>query len=327
MTAPAAHRPAATSGQCNSNSTSNNDSDIERRDDVEGADVEYQVAVSPGVYHRYDPRSAEVPVVFDVSRSGREYPAEFRSPMAFTELHDNVSMYMDEFYFPAPDYGATLLYACFPHMFIDANRHPNDIDPSVLDGEWPVPLQQSGAGRRGLGLIKTTSRYANPVQERKLTVAEVTERIERYHEPYHRELSRVIREKRARHGIAVQLSCHCMSAVGMPTHPDPGEERADFCIGDMNGKTSSPEYTDLLVSLFKDAGYSVTVNTPYDGGILMSRNADPANNVHSLMIEINKKLFMDIDTFRKTPGALTTRQTVEDVIRELCNYVGHKAGR
>ena len=289
--------------------------------------MEYQAALMPGVYQRFEPRAPEVPVVFDVSRSGREYPAAFRSPMAFSELHDNVSMYMDEYYFRAPDYGATLLCATFPHMFIDANRAPNDIDPAVIDGEWPVPMQQSGAGKRGLGLIKTTSRYGNPVQEHPLSVAEITERITRYHEPYHRELSRVIREKRAKFGIAVQLSCHCMSAVGFDTHPDAGQERADFCIGDMDGTTSSLEYTDLVVSLFKEQGYSVSINTPYNGGILMSRNADPANNVHSLMIETNKRLFIDINTFKETPTAFATRQAIEEVVRKLCNYVGYKAGK
>lgn len=287
--------------------------------------MEYLAAVRPGVYQRYDPRGSEAPVVFDVSRSGREYPANFRSPMAFSELHDNVSMYMDEYYFPAPDYGATLLYASFPHMYIDANRAPDDIDPTVIDGEWPLALHQSGAGKRGLGLIKTTSRYGNPVQERPLPVAEIEGRITDYWNPYHRELSRVILEKRAKFGLAVQISCHCMSAVGMPTHPDPGEERADFCIGDMDGMTASAEYRDLLVGGFKDAGYSVSVNKPYNGGVLMSRNADPANNIHSLMIETNKRLFMDINTFKENSQAFATRQVIEDVIRKLCAYVRQAA--
>ena len=96
--------------------------------------VERTVAVNPGVYHRYDPRAAESPVVFDVSRSGREYPPEFRSPLSFSELNDNVSMYMEEFYSSAPDRGATLLLACFPNTFIDPNRETTDIDPEVL--EW-----------------------------------------------------------------------------------------------------------------------------------------------------------------------------------------------
>lgn len=289
--------------------------------------MEYQVAVMPGVYQRYDPRATETPVVVDVSRSGRDYPSAFRSPLSFSELHDNVSMYMDDFYFCAPEYGATLLIASFPHTFIDANRELTDVDPDLIDGDWPVPLRQSGAGTRGLGLIKRTSRYGTPLQEHKLTYDEICARIEGYWEPYHRELNRIVRSKVSTFGVAVQVSCHCMSAVGLPTHPDPGQERADFCIGDMDGTTAAREYTDLLVEVFRSCNYSVSVNEPYTGGILMSRNADPKRNIHSLMIEINKRLFMSIDTFKLTPGALEVRLTVEEAIRKLCDYANAQGSR
>jgi N-formylglutamate deformylase len=92
----------------------------------------------------------------------------------------------------------------------------------------------------------------------------------------------------------------------------------------MSGRTSSSEYTDLLVSTIKDDGYSVSVNTPYDGGILMSNNSDPENNVHSLMIEINKRLFMDIKTFKLTDGALPTRLMVEKIMDRVCRHVAQQ---
>lgn len=274
--------------------------------------------VEPGVFTRFDPRATPVPVVFDVSRSGREYPPDFRSPLSFTEVHDNASVYMDDFYSVAPDYGAALLVASFPNTYIDANRPTNDVDPEVVDGEWPGGIQQTGAGSRGLGLIKTKSRYGHPFQEHPLSVADIQRRIDQYWTPYHTELGRIIRDTRERHGLTVQVSCHCMSAVGMPTHPDPGEPRADFCIGDMNGTTADPKYTDFLVSQLKAEGYSVTVNHPYNGGVLMSRYADPANGIHSLMIEINKKRFMDIETFKLNDGAPKIRETVERLVGAIC---------
>ena len=40
-------------------------------------------------------------------------------------------------------------------------------------------------------------------------------------------------------GRLTQISCHCMSAVGAPTHPDAGKARADFCVSDLMGKTAS----------------------------------------------------------------------------------------
>src|SRR5579872_1125652 len=179
--------------------------------------------VEPGVFQRFDPAGDPAPVLIDVSRSGREYPHDFRSPIPFTTLHDNVSMYVEELCGDAPGAGATLLYACFPNTYIDTNRSAADVDETLIEGKWPGPIKQSDFTERGLGLLKRLSRYGEPMQERKLTVAELQARLANFHEPYHQELGRILSELRKRHGAAFQVSCHCMSAIGAPTHADPGK--------------------------------------------------------------------------------------------------------
>ena len=111
-----------------------------------------KIDVKPGIFLRYDPAVTAVPVLVDVSRSGREYPHDFRSPIPFTDLHDNISMYVEELTAAAPDLGATLLYACFPNTYIDTNRSAADIDESMIEGKWPGPIKQSDFTERGLGL-------------------------------------------------------------------------------------------------------------------------------------------------------------------------------
>jgi N-formylglutamate amidohydrolase len=269
-----------------------------------------------GVYHRFDPVSRPLPVVVDVSRSGREYPEEFRSMVPFTVLHDNVSMYVDQIWGEAPTVGATMLYAAFPSFWIDSNRAETDIDADLIDGEWPVPLNPT-VSLRGLGLLKSKSRYGEPVHERKLKVSEVMERLDHYHRPYHAELARLIAEQKARFGFVYHLSCHCMSAVGAPTHPDAGQQRADFCLGNLDGKSSSREFIEWVKSLIEAKGYSCSLNFPYTGGEINARYGDPVNGVESIMVEINKKLFMDTKTFRKTEGFAKVQADVSDVLAQV----------
>lgn len=270
--------------------------------------------IDPGIFLRHDPDLSPVPVVVDVSRSGRDYPPEFRSPIPFTTLHDNVSMYVEELWGAAPSLGATLLFCSFPNTFIDVNRTVKDLDPEVIDGSWPTPLDPSPIAIRGLGLIKTKSRYGEPLQEKKLTVAEIQERLAKYYDPYHHELRRLIDERHRQFGIVRQLSCHCMSAAGAPTHADPGAERADFCIGDVHGTTSSPDFVNFLVDRLRGYGYSVTINDPYFGYELNTRYGAPKAGIDSVMIEINKKLFMDTKTFRKTAGFAGLKANLDDLI-------------
>lgn len=281
--------------------------------------------VRRGVFYRDDPCGASAPIVVDVSRSGREYPTDFRSPVPLTAVHDNISMFVDEIFSATPDIGGTLLYACFPNMYIDTNRSARDIDPSLIDGVWPGPIEKSDFTERGLGLLKRLSRYGEPFQERKLTVAEVQERLARFHEPYHLELARVIRETQKRHGRSVQLSCHCMSAVGAPTHADPGQTRADFNLGDCHGTTASAETMDFLVQTLKDLGHTVSVNFPYYGGELIRRHSKPSEGIEGIFVEVNKGMFIDTKTFRKTNGFDAVQRSATSMLKSLAEFMKSKS--
>jgi N-formylglutamate deformylase len=281
----------------------------------------------PGLFLRYEPVRKPVPLLVDVSRSGREYPKEYRSPLPFTTVHDNVSMYVEDLWAGAPEAGATLLYCSFPNTWVDVNRNELDMDPAVVDGAWPVELKPTPRTIEGLGLIKTRSRYGEPFQERKLTVAEIEERLESYYRPYHAELKRLVDDLHGRFGVLRQISCHCMSAVGAPTHPDAGQPRADFCVSDLKGRTASKEAMALVVDTLKSFGYSVSVNTPYIGNELIARHGDPARGIDSIQVEINKKLFMDTKTFRATPGLAKVRGDLDRLLAVLARDGVERARR
>jgi N-formylglutamate amidohydrolase len=275
------------------------------------------IHAEPGLFLRHEPLTGAVPLLVDVSRSGREYPKEYRSPLPFTTVHDNVSMYVEDLWSGAPRIGATLLYCCFPNTWIDVNRSELDMDPAVVDGEWPVKLEPTARTLEGLGLIKTKARYGEPFQERKLTVAEIEERLDRYYRPYHAELARIAAGLHARFGRLTQISCHCMSALGAPTHPDAGKPRADFCVSDLEGRTASKSAMSLVVDTLRSHGYSVSVNAPYIGNELIRRIGEPARGIDSIQVEINKKLFMDTATFRPTAGLARVRSDLDKLLATL----------
>lgn len=273
----------------------------------------------PGLFLRYEPTTEPVPLLVDVSRSGREYPPHYRSPLPFTTVHDNVSMYVEDLWAGAPEFGATLLYCCFPNTWIDVNRNEADMDPAVVDGEWPKPLAPSVRTLEGLGLIKSRSRYGEAFQERRLTIAEIEDRLDRYYRPYHAELKRLVQALHARFGKLRQISCHCMSSVGAPTHPDAGKARADFCVSDLKGRTASRESLALVVDTLRSYGYSVTVNEPYVGNELLARHGDPVNGIDAIQVEINKKLFMDVKTFRRTAGFDSLKQDLDRLLKVIAD--------
>jgi N-formylglutamate amidohydrolase len=283
------------------------------------------IFVQPGLFLRFEPTAATVPLLVDVSRSGREYPPEYRTPLPFTTVHDNVSMYVDELWAGAPSCGATLLYCSFPNTWIDVNRAESDLDPAVIDGQWPKPLTPTPRTLEGLGLIKTKSRYGEAFQERSLRVPEIEARLDGYYRPYHAQLKALVDSLYNRFGVVRQISCHCMSATGAPTHPDAGKPRADFCISDRNGKTASQESMALVVDTLRSYGYRVAVNDPYIGNELIARHGDPVRGIDSIQVEINKKLFMDVNTFRRTEGFAALKRDIDRLLAVIAHDTMQRA--
>ena len=275
------------------------------------------VHVERGLYIRYDPVGDPAPLFVDVSKSGTDYPKEFRTMVPFTTLHDNVSMHVEDIFGDAPRYGAAMLYCCYATAYVDCNRNELDIDPAIVDGVWPEPLQPTPRTLLGHGLIKTKSRYGEPVYDRKLTVAEITERLNRYHRPYHREMRRIVDDLYARFGLVRHISGHCMSATGAPTHMDAGKPRADFCVCNRNGVTASAKFMELVVETLRSYGYRVSVNDPYPGNELIRRYGDPARGIESIHFEINKKLYMDTSTFGRTEGCARVKADVNRLLQAV----------
>jgi N-formylglutamate amidohydrolase len=69
------------------------------------------------------------------------------------------------------------------------------------------------------------------------------------------------------------------------------------------------------------------MNFPYNGGELNARFGDPKNGVESIMVEINKKRFMDVKTFKKTAGFDRLRTDVTKLLGAVIEYSLGKATR
>jgi N-formylglutamate deformylase len=66
------------------------------------------------------------------------------------------------------------------------------------------------------------------------------------------------------------------------------------------------------------------MNFPYNGGELNARFGEPGK-VESIMVEINKKLFMDTKTFKKTAGFERIKADATKVLGAVIQYSLKKA--
>ena len=273
-----------------------------------------------GVLERFDPGGAFAPVVFDSPHSGSIYPEDFGYTIEKIYLRQTEDAFVDELFADAPAHGATLLRALFPRSYVDANRAPDDIDPALLDGEWPYNARPGEKAKLGIGLIPTRE-PGGVVYDRTLSVEEALRRLDDFYWPYHRELERALDRAQLRGGAFWHVNCHSMPAVSTNVSPEgPGVPRPDFCLGTRDGTTCDSGFTDCVVKCLEGMGYTVTVDDPYKGVELVRRYSDPLRGRHSLQIEINRRLYMDEAHIAKSPRFDAFRADIARLVASICEY-------
>ncbi|MDO8418909.1 MAG: N-formylglutamate amidohydrolase [Rubrivivax sp.] len=251
----------------------------------------------------HGPAWPQQPLVLDSPHSGSVMPPDFGSARTETELREGEDSFIDELYHPATARGVPLLAALFPRTYLDPNRHAGDIDPELLAEPWPYPLVPSEKARIGKALVWRTMDADKPIYERRLSVAELRARIDRYHRPYHDTLRGLLDQAHARFGAVWHINCHSMGPnTSVLIEGVDGRPRADIVLGDRDGTTCAPEFTAFVREVLAGHGYSVQVNDPFKGVELVRAYADPAAGRHSLQLEVNKRLYMDPATLRKHEG-------------------------
>jgi N-formylglutamate deformylase len=258
------------------------------------------------------------PLVLDSPHSGHDFPADFGALVTEAELRESEDCYVDELYAAAHEFGVPLLAATSPRTYLDPNRNAGDVDLDLIDGPWPWEYRPSGKARIGKSLIWRTLEDGRPIYGKKLAPETVRRRIDRVHAPYHRALQEMLEATFRKHGKVYHINCHSMRSVaGKQSEDGAGSVRPDFVIGDRDGTSCEPRFTELVRATLAGMGYRVTVNDPYKGVELIRAYSEPKAGRHSLQIEINKRLYMDERTLQKHAGFSALQKDLGELLRVL----------
>ena len=262
------------------------------------------------------------PLVLDSPHSGVNYPEDFRSRLALRVLRRAEDTHVEKLYDFAPALGAAWIEALFPRSYLDANRNTTELDVTLVEGGWDQPVESDPASlakvRLGKGLIWRLTDEGEPLYDRKLTAAEVRDRIARCWVPYHRAVAQAIAAAHARHGYSIHLNCHSMPALSSAYSTDyPGLAHADFVVGDRDGSTAAPALSRRICEVLRGFGYSVEYNHPYKGVELVRRYGDPLAQRHSIQVEINRRLYMNEETLEPHAGFAPLQAHLRRLVQEL----------
>lgn len=172
---------------------------------------------------------------------------------------------------------------------------------------------------RGMGVFYTHTHDRKPLR-RVLSEEEREELLATYYRPHHLLLQQRVDEALGSTGRALVIDCHSFPSERLPYEIGGDGPRAEICIGTDSFHTPT-NLCDAAVKGFADAGFSVTIDTPFAGALTPLKHYGKDHRVKAIMIEVRRDLYMDEHTGARGERFEEIRADVKRVI-ELLESIG-----
>ena len=244
-----------------------------------------------------------IPVVANIPHSSVCIPPGCRSSLLLSEeelveeQRAIVDWHTEELYRPIVQAGGTALVSRVSRLVVDTERFDDD--------------SREAMALRGMGVIyeRTT--------ERKLlrhppSSVERMRLLEAYYRPYHRALTALCRGVIDKFGYCLLLDCHSFPESALPYEADRSLFRPDMCLG-TDARHSPEELVRMMEEVSARFGWSCARNTPFAGTVVpLELYGD--ERLAAIMIEYNRRLYMDETTTERTVGFVSAQRWLVEVL-------------
>jgi N-formylglutamate deformylase len=184
----------------------------------------------------------------------------------------------------------------------------------VVDVERFLPDEAEPMSAKGMGAIYTQTADGRPLR-RELSPRERQMLLESYYAPHHLRLERLVDEKINMFGQCLVIDCHSFPSVPLPYEGARDDAiRPDICIG-TDPFHSPSKLVSNLVGQFSNSGFTVALNDPFSGALVPMSRYRKDLRVQAIMVEVNRKLYMDETTGEATGSMPEIIKTVRNNIR------------
>jgi N-formylglutamate deformylase len=191
------------------------------------------------------------------------------------------------------------------------------VDPERFSDDAREPM-----AARGMGAVYRRTTDGAPLRAG-LTAADRAALLARFYAPHHGALDAAVQSVLDGTGRCLIIDCHSFPSEPLPCDVDQEAHRPDVCIGTDEFHTPAHLAADA-VDAFAAHGLTVAVNSPFAGALVPMRWYQRDTRVSAVMVEINRRLYMDEATGEKASGFAATAVMVRSVLTAL---IGEYASR
>lgn len=171
--------------------------------------------------------------------------------------------------------GISKLIVPFSRLFCDVERLPDAYEPMF---------------NKGQGFFYTNSVNGDLLRTDVENIK--SEIYTNYYLNHHNRLNEITATKLNLYDKVIIIDCHSFNNLPLDIDLNKNILRPDICLGTDDYHT--PMYLlELVKNYFISLDYTVQINTPFSGTIIPTNYYRKNPNVHGIMIEINKRLYME----------------------------------
>lgn len=167
---------------------------------------------------------------------------------------------------------------------------------------------------RGMGVCYTMTSDLKPL---KTVTEEHRAKMLKLYDEHHWRFTKKVDELLEINGCGIIIDCHSFSSEKLPYEIESErtkKPRPDICIGADMGFHTPSWLADCLFRAFCGKGYLVDINYPFSGTIVPMTYYHRENQIFSVMIEVNRALYMNEETGEKNTRFDRVRQDIREVL-------------
>ena len=185
----------------------------------------------------------------------------------------------------------------------------------LVDMERFADDEQEPMAIKGVGCIYRTTSTGKPLRHQ-ISDKERQNLMQEYYYPHHEVLTDTVDEILKNSSRCLIIDCHSFPSTPLSYDENQVIPRPDICLGSDRCHTPK-ELVETAKIVFEKYKLSVEVNTPYSGTMVPIKHYHSDTRVQSLMIEVNRKLYMNENTGKQNCSFLAIQQLLHECFSML----------
>jgi N-formylglutamate deformylase len=247
-----------------------------------------------------------LPIILHIPHSFKVIPCEARTQFLITndelnnELNNMTDAFTDDLFTQDVPGIQVIVYPVSrlvvdPERFIDDNKEP--------------------MSKKGMGVVYLLTSDGKKLR-RSISEEDKNRLVELYNKPHHDRLNQTVETFISTHKKCLIIDCHSFPSAPLPYETEQSLERPDICIG--TDAFHTPDWlTSKCAKLFQGIGYSTEINHPFSGSLVPGKFYQKNREVLSIMIELNRRLYMNEKTGEKNEKYQKIKSDLSWILNEI----------